>query len=249
MVEKPKIIVVILAQNSEKTIGKTYQDIPHGLVKKIIIHDDASKDRTVYIAKRLGLETIVQKISKGYGGSQKAAYTEALKQNADVIVMLHADYQYDPKKIPELVRPLIEGKRDIMLGSRMIGKGALRGRMPLWRYVGNKVLTKIENIVLGLDLSEFHTGLRAYNRNFLQTIPFKLNSDDFVFDQQVLIQAVVFGFKERIGEIGIPTRYFKEGSSISLKNSLIYTLDTVKSLLIYILHKYRIKTSKNLIRK
>jgi len=247
MVKRQKIVIVMPARNNEKTVERTYKDIPHGLVNGIIVNDNASKDKTVDVARKLGLKIIRQKKDRGYGGAQKALYSEALKQNAHIIIMLHPDYQYDPTKIPELIEPIVKGKRDVMLGSRMLHNNALKGGMPLWRYIGNKVLTKIENIILGLNLSEYHTGLRAFSRKFLETIPYNLNSDDFVFDQELLIQAAAFNFKGKIGEIDIPTRYFKEASSIKFMPALKYGIDTLKGLLSYLLHKYKIKKSRNLI--
>jgi glycosyltransferase involved in cell wall biosynthesis len=237
-----KVIVVMPAYNAEKTIEKTYREIPHGSVNKVIVVDDASHDRTVEISKKLGLKTIVHHKNKGYGGNQKTCYTEALNDGADIVVMLHPDYQYDSTKVPALIKPIIEGKYDMVLGSRMMGNGARKGGMPIWKIFGNKILTTLENTVFGLHMSEYHTGLRAYNRKFLETIPFKLNSDDFVFDQEVIAQAVAFNFK--IGEINIQTRYFKEASSINPKRAFRYGLWTLVTLVKFTLSKYGIKKYK-----
>lgn len=239
--KRSKVVVVMPAYNAEKTIEKTYRDIPKGFVDKVIVVDDASKDNTVEISRKLGLKVVVHRKNKGYGGNQKTCYKEALKDHADIVVMLHPDYQYDSTKIPELIKPISEGRKDFMLGSRMLGDGALKGGMPLWKFFGNKILTLLENFVLGLNLSEYHSGLRAYSRKFLTKIPYEFNSDDFVFDQEIIAQAVVFGFKDRIGEIGIPTRYFKEASTIKFRRAFKYGLGTIKTLLRFILHKYGIK--------
>lgn len=244
MTKRQKIFIVMPARNNEKTIERTYRDVPHGLVNGIIVNDNASKDKTIAVARKLGLKIIRQKEDRGYGGAQKALYNEALKQNADIVIMLHPDYQYDPTKIPELIEPIVKGRHVVMLGSRMLHNNAIKGGMPLWRYIGNKVLTKIENIVLGLNLSEYHTGLRAFSKKFLKTVPYNLNSDDFVFDQELLIQAAAFNFKGKIGEIDIPTRYFKEASSIKFMPALKYGIGTMKTLLRFVLHKYGIKKCK-----
>lgn len=237
--KKPKVIVVMPAYNAEKTIEKTYKEIPEGYVDKVIVVDDASRDRTVEIARKLGLKTIVHHKNKGYGGNQKTCYKEALKEGADIIVMLHPDYQYDSKKVPQMIKPIIDGRYDMVLGSRMMSDGARSGGMPIWKIFGNRLLTALENLVLNLNLSEYHTGLRAYNKEFLKNIPFELNSDDFVFDQETVVQAVSFGFK--IGEISVPTRYFKEASSINPKRAFKYGLYTILTLLKFVASKYGIK--------
>ncbi len=244
IVKNPKIIVVMPAYNAAKTIEKTYKEMPKNIVSKVIVVDDASRDNTVEISRKLGLKTIVHHKNTGYGGNQKTCYKEALKDGADVVVMVHPDYQYDSSKLPELVKPIIDGKKDFMLGSRMMGEGALKGGMPVWKFAGNKFLTLVENLILGLRLSEYHSGLRAYSRKFLENVPYIHNSDDFVFDQEIIAQAVVFGFKNRIGEIGIPTRYFKEASSIKFKRAFKYGWATLETLAKYILHKSGIKSYK-----
>jgi glycosyltransferase involved in cell wall biosynthesis len=220
-----KIIVVMPAYNAAKTLERTYQDIPMEVVDHIILVDDVSRDQTVEIAQRLGLQTIVHIQNKGYGGNQKSCYVEALLAGADIVVMLHPDYQYDSTKVPELIAPIQQGKFDMMMGSRLLDGGTLAGGMPLYKYISNRFLTLVENLVLGQQLSECHTGFRAYHRRVLTTIPFLLNSDNFVFDTEVIAQAVAFGFK--IGEIAVPTRYFAEASSVNFKNSIIYGLGTL----------------------
>ncbi len=244
IVKNPKIIVVMPAYNAEKTIEKTYREIPKGVVSKVIVVDDASKDNTVEISRKLGLKTIVHHKNTGYGGNQKTCYKEAVKDGADLKVMIHPDYQYDTTKLTELMNPIKEAEKDFMLGSRMMGEGALKGGMPVWKFFGNKFLTLVENLILGLKLSEYHSGLRAYSRKFLENVPYIHNSDDFVFDQEIIAQAVVFGFKNKIGEIGIPTRYFKEASSIKFKRAFKYGWATLGTLIKYILHVTGIKKYK-----
>lgn len=232
--KKPKVVVVMPAYFAEKTLEKTYKDIPKNSVDRVIVVDDASSDKTVQIARRLKLKTIVHPKNLGYGGNQKTCYKEALKESADIIIMLHPDYQYDPKLIPLLIEPIKQGYFDIMLGSRMqTREGALKGGMPIWKYISNRALTLIENIALGLNLSEYHTGYRAYTREVLKKIPFGRLSNDFVFDQQFLIWARVKKFK--IGEIAVPTKYFKEASSINFIRSTQYGFSVLLELIKYIL--------------
>ena len=207
-----KIIVVMPAYNAELTLEKTYRDIPAGFIDEVILCDDQSEDRTVEIAEKLGLTVIVHDKNKGYGGNQKTLYKEALKRRPDIIVMLHPDYQYDSKKIPELIEPALDNRADIVLGSRIMGRGALKGGMPFYKYISNRFLTFCENMALGLNLSEYHTGLRAYTRDSLEKISWQDNSDDFLFDAQVLIKAA--RMRLRIAEIPIETRYFKEASQV-----------------------------------
>jgi glycosyltransferase involved in cell wall biosynthesis len=230
-----KVIVVMPAYNAAQTLERTYADIPMEVVDHIILVDDVSQDQTVEIARRLGLETIVHVQNKGYGGNQKTCYLEALKAGAEIVVMLHPDYQYDSTRIPELIAPIRDGKYDMMMGSRLQGGGALAGGMPLYKYISNRFLTITENLVLGQHLSECHTGFRAYHRRALTTIPFLLNSDDFLFDTEIIAQVVGFGF--RIGEIPIPTRYFAEASSVDFKNSVIYGLGTLWTMLKFALDR------------
>lgn len=232
---KMKVIVVMPAYNAAKTLEKTYRDIPPETVDHVILVDDVSKDETIEVAQRLGLDVVVHLQNRGYGGNQKTCYLEALKNGADVVVMLHPDYQYDSRLIPQLIMPIQQGQVDMMLGSRMLGEGALKGGMPVWKFVANRFLTWAENTVLGQHLSEYHTGFRAYSRRVLETVPFLLNSDNFVFDTEMLAEAVAFGFQ--IGEIGVPTRYFKEASSVNFRNSVIYGLSTLWIMAIYLLNR------------
>ncbi|HEX5414433.1 MAG TPA: glycosyltransferase family 2 protein [Chloroflexota bacterium] len=226
MAQSKRVVVVMPAYNASKTLERTYADIPPGIVDKVILVDDVSRDDTVEIAQRLGLTVIVHPRNKGYGGNQKTCYLEALKDGADVVVMLHPDYQYDSRRIPELIQPILDDKADMVFGSRFLGDGPLAGGMPLYKYLSNRFLTITENLAFGLRLSECHTGFRAYSRKLLQTIPFVLNSDNFVFDTEVIAQAVAFGF--RIAEIGVPTRYFEDASSVNFGNSIIYGLSTLR---------------------
>lgn len=227
--KKPKVVIVMPAYFAEKTIERTYRDVPREFRKNIILVDDASRDGTVKIAKKLGLNVFIHKKNLGYGGNQKTCYREALKKKADIVVMIHPDYQYDATMTRELIRPLQDGWLDIMLGNRIRSrKEALAGGMPAYKYYANRFLTLAENIVLGLNLGEYHTGFRAYTREVLQTLPFKKFSNDFVFDQQMLIAAARRGFK--IGEIPMPVRYFPEASSINFVRSLKYGIETLVAL-------------------
>lgn len=221
-----KVIVVMPAFNAQYTLERTFHDIPKKLVDKVLLVDDHSSDETVKIAKRLGIKTFIHKNNRGYGANQKTCYKEALRLGADIVVMLHPDYQYDPKLIPWLTEPIKKGVFDVMLGSRIRSRyEALKGGMPLYKYFGNRLLTFIENLVLGLNLSEYHTGFRAYSRIVLETVPLAKFSDDFVFDQEILISASKNGFK--IGEISVPVKYFKEASSINFLRSVNYGLQTL----------------------
>ncbi|MDQ3705493.1 MAG: glycosyltransferase family 2 protein [Chloroflexota bacterium] len=224
---KPRVVVVMPAYNAARTLEKTHGDLPKDIVDKVILVDDASQDNTASIARQLGLDVIVHVQNKGYGGNQKTCYIEALNQGADIVVMLHPDNQYDATRIPSMIAPIVEGKADLVLGSRLLdGRSAtLQGGMPLWKYVSNRFLTTVENFALGTKLSEAHTGFRAYSRRLLTTIPFLLNSDDFVFDSEVIAQTVAFGFK--IAEVPVPTRYFPEASSVNFRRSVIYGLATL----------------------
>jgi glycosyltransferase involved in cell wall biosynthesis len=232
--ENKKICVVMPAYNAEKTLKKTIDDIPRNYVDAIILVDDCSRDNTAKVAKEMGLDFFVHDKNMGYGANQKTCYRLALERGADIVVMLHPDYQYDPKYIPYMVEPIKSGHFDIMLGSRMTSrKEVLSGGMPVYKYISNRLLTLIENIVLGLSLSEFHTGYRAYSRHVLETLPFANNSNDFVFDSEILIQAAHKNFI--IGEIFVPTKYFPEASIINFRRSLVYGLKTLGTLMKYIL--------------
>ena len=233
---KEHIVVIMPAYNAAKTLERTYRDLPMQVVDRIILVDDVSQDETVEIAQRLGLKTVVHVQNKGYGGNQKTCYLEALREGADIVVMLHPDYQYDSTLVPDLIAPIQRGEADMMLGSRFLGGQVRAGGMPFYKIVANRFLTTCENLVLGLRLSEAHTGFRAYRREVLETIPFLLNSDDFVFDSEVIAQVVAFGF--RISEIGVPTRYFEEASSVNFRRSVVYGFATLWTLVKFIAHKW-----------
>ncbi len=235
------VIVIMPAYNAAKTLEVTYASIPMDVVDKIILTDDVSKDDTVEIARQLGLKTIIHVRNRGYGGNQKTSYLEALKDGAEIVIMLHPDNQYDATRIPQLIAPIQRGECDMMIGSRFLGKDTLKGGMPLYKFISNRFLTWSENLVLQQNLSEYHSGFRAYSRKFLTTIPFILNSDDFVFDSEVLAQATAFNFN--IGEVAVPTRYFAEASSINFKRSAEYGLLTLWTLWKYLL--FRVGLSKN----
>ncbi len=222
-----KVIVIMPAYNAEKTLEKTFNDIPKDIVDKVILGDDCSFDRTVEIAKKLGIQVLKTPQNLGYGGNQKMLYREALQQGADIIVMLHPDWQYDATKIPALIAPLLSGAKDVMMGSRILGGrlGTLAGGMPIYKFISNRFLTWVENVVLRLNLSEYHTGFRAFTRKVLKKIPFEMNSDDFVFDTEVLAEVAAFGFKA--GEIPVPCRYFAEASEINFIRSTKYGLQTL----------------------
>ena len=244
MPEPPRVVIVMPAYNAARTLERTYADIPHDLVDHLILVDDVSQDETVEIAERLGLEVITHRQNLGYGGNQKTCYDRALEWGADVVVMLHPDYQYDATRIPELVGPIASGARDLMLGSRFLGD-PLAGGMPRWKYLSNRFLTGVENVAFGLRLSEYHTGLRAYSRRLLETIPYRLNSDDFVFDQELISQVVAAGGLN-IGEIAVPTRYFEEASSVNFRRSVVYGLSTLRVVVRFLLHRTGLRRSSKL---
>jgi glycosyltransferase involved in cell wall biosynthesis len=237
------IVIVMPAYNAAQTLERTYADIPHEIVDHVILVDDVSRDQTVEIARTLGLDVIVHRQNRGYGGNQKTCYDAALAVGADVVVMLHPDYQYDATRIPALVEPILRGEVDLMLGSRFLGD-PLAGGMPRWKYVSNRFLTTLENRIFGLRLSEYHTGFRAYSRRLLETIPYHRSSDDFVFDQELVAQAVAAGFA--IGEIAVPTRYFAEASSVGLRRSVVYGLATLRVCARFALHRVRVRPSPKL---
>ena len=241
MLEGEKVIVVMPAYNAAETLEKTYNDLPREIVDEIILVDDVSQDVTVEIARRLSLKVIIHVQNTGYGGNQKTCYLEALKDGASLVVMLHPDYQYDSRLVPELIRPIQEGTADLVLGSRILGGEALGGGMPLYKYLSNRFLTLVENLAFRKRLSEYHTGFRAYSRRFLETIPFLLNSDRFVFDSEILAQAVAYGFE--ITEIPVPTRYFKEASSVGVKDGLVYGIQTLGIVAKYLLNRFGILKS------
>jgi len=239
---KPKIVIVMPAYNAAKTLEKTYHDIPKGLASEVILVDDGSSDKTISVAKKIGLTVYIHKKNTGYGGNQKTCYKQALKRDPDIVVMIHPDYQYDSSLMNDLVKPIIDGRADIMLGSRIRTRSeALAGGMPLYKYIANRFLSLVENIVTGTNLSEFHTGFRAYNRKVLRSINFSKFSNDFVFDQQMLIAALYGNY--RISEIPVPVRYFKEASSINLIRSIRYGIMTLVVLADFILNKANLKRS------
>jgi len=240
--DKPKVIVVMPAYNAAKTLRLTYEAIPKTDVDHVILVDDGSGDDTLKIAKELNLEVFVHTRNYGYGGNQKTCYTEALKAGADIVVMLHPDYQYDPTLLPAVVAPLKAGEADVVLGSRLMGGNVMQQGMPWWKFLGNRMLTTIQNWALGQNLSEYHTGYRAFNRRVLEEIPFLLNSDNFVFDQEVLVQAIHLGF--RIKEVPVPTRYFKEASSASFYASMVYGFSILALLARYLLHRAALVSQK-----
>jgi glycosyltransferase involved in cell wall biosynthesis len=214
----------------------TYEKLPKDTVNLVILVDDGSTDATLEVARELGLEIFVHDRNYGYGANQKTCYTEALKAGADIVVMVHPDYQYDPTLVPQIVAPIVRGQADLVLGSRLAGGGsAIQQGMPWWKYLANRVLTGVENLAFRLRLSEYHTGYRAYSRRFLEAIPFLENSNDFVFDTQVLIQAATFGFK--IGEVPAIGRYHADASSVSFRTSTVYGLKTLAALARYVLHR------------
>jgi glycosyltransferase involved in cell wall biosynthesis len=234
------VVVVMPAYNAENTLEKTFYDLPSSLQSNVILVDDASTDSTVKIGQKLGITVIQHQSNLGYGGNQKTCYRTALAAGADIVVMLHPDYQYDAR-VCKIMAELIQlGNCDIVLGSRIRTRAeALEGGMPKWKYILNRISTFIENLVLGQSVSDFHTGLRAYSRNVLEKIPFELNSNDFGFDQEFLIQAINLNFK--IGDIPVPVRYFKEASSINFRRSMSYGLVTVRTILKLFFHKIGIK--------
>ncbi len=225
MLNGKRVIVVMPAFHAGRTLEATWRDLPREVVDHVIVVDDASDDDTVAVARDLGLEVILHPRNLGYGANQKTCYGEALKRDADIVVMVHPDYQYDPRLVTAMAGMIASDVYDMVIGSRILGGGALRGGMPRWKYVANRVLTLFENMLLGAKLSEYHTGFRAYRRALLEALPWQHNSDDFVFDNQLLAQAIVGRF--RIGEISVPTRYFPEASSIDFPRSVRYGLGVV----------------------
>jgi glycosyltransferase involved in cell wall biosynthesis len=215
-----RICVVMPAYNAEATLRQTVAEIDRSVADDIVLVDDASSDRTVAVARELGVHHVVHPENRGYGGNQKTCYREALARGADIVVMLHPDYQYSPRLLPAMAAMVASEHFDCVLGSRILGVGALKGGMPYWKYLANRILTLVENLLLGYKLAEYHTGYRAFSRRLLETLPLEENSDDFVFDNQMLAQALWFGFE--IGEITCPARYFEEASSIDFRRSVKY---------------------------
>ena len=235
MIENKRVAVVLPAYNAAKTLRATYDEIPKDIVDDCILTDDASSDDTVGVAAELGIHTIRHEHNRGYGGNQKTCYRAALDRGADIVVMLHPDYQYSPRLVTAMVAMLASGHFDAVLASRILGKGALAGGMPLYKYVANRGLTAIENLLLGVKLSEFHTGYRGWTREVLETLPLDACSDDFVFDNQMIAQVVHYGF--RIGELSCPARYFAEASSINFSRSVVYGIGVLDTAIRFRLHK------------
>jgi glycosyltransferase involved in cell wall biosynthesis len=233
MLNNKKIIVILPAYNAARTLEQTFSEIPMNIVDEVLLVD--SLDDTVRLAQRLGITTIVHEQNRGYGGNQKTCYRAALERGADIVVMLHPDYQYTPYLVTSLASMIAFGVYDVVLASRILGKGALKGGMPLYKYLANRMLTCIENVLLGQKLSEYHTGYRAFSRQVLETLPLDANSDDFVFDNQMLAQITWYGFS--IGEVSCPARYIPEASSINFRRSVIYGLGVLRTAFSYRLAK------------
>ena len=241
----PKIVVVMPAYNAGRTLRMTYEELPKDSVNLVILVDDGSTDSTLEIARELGLEIFVHDRNYGYGANQKTCYTEALRAGCDVVVMVHPDYQYDPTLVPKMIEPIVRHDADVVLGSRLKGGGsAVRQGMPWWKYVSNRVLTGLENVAFGLSLSEFHTGYRAFSREVLEAVNFRMNSDGFVFDQEIISQVVAARF--RITEIAVPVRYFPEASSASFWASCVYGFRILAVVTRYWLHRTRLIRSRRL---
>ena len=237
-----KTVVIMPAYNAAKTLKMTYLELPHEMIDLVLLVDDGSTDDTLEIARQLNLEIFVHNRNYGYGGNQKTCYMEALKAGADIVVMVHPDYQYDPTCLPQLIEPIKKGAADVVLGSRLMGQSAIKQGMPWWKYLGNRFLTRLENRAFRLDLSEYHTGYRAFSRLVLETINFHYNSDGFIFDQEVISQIVDAEFK--IKEVPVPTRYFAEASSASFADSVKYGMGILWLLLRYSLHKRKLIQQK-----
>ncbi len=220
MINSKRVMVVLPAYNAAKTLDLTYRDVPKNIVDEVLLVDDYSNDDTISIAKDMGIKVFQHDRNYGYGRNQKTCYREALRHNAEIIVMVHPDYQYTPKLITAMASMIAFDVYDVVLGSRIIGGGALKGGMPLYKYISNRFLTAFENIMLGSKLSEFHTGYRAFSKEVIENLPLYNNSDNFLFDNEMLAQVIYFGY--RVGEVSCPTKYFKEASSINLKESIIY---------------------------
>jgi glycosyltransferase involved in cell wall biosynthesis len=241
MLNGKKIIVVMPAYNAENTLEKTYNEIPFDIVDDVILVDDASRDRTPELSRRMGIHTIIHEKNLGYGGNQKSCYRAALNFGADIVIMVHPDYQYTPKLVPAMASMIAYGEFDAVLASRILGTGAIEGGMPIYKYVANRFLTLFQNLLLGQKLSEYHTGFRAFTREILQCLPMDQNSNDFVFDNQMLAQIVWYGY--RIGELTCPTRYFEDASSINFRRSVTYGLGVLETSLRFRLQKWGLHSS------
>jgi glycosyltransferase involved in cell wall biosynthesis len=240
MINGKRIAVVMPAYNAEKTLEITVRELSDLVDIKILV-DDSSKDQTATLSKQLGVLTFIHDANYGYGRNQQTCYREALAAGADIVVMVHPDYQYTPSLVPAMAGMIASGVYDMVLASRILGGGALKGGMPIYKYISNRLLTAFQNIFLGVKLSEYHTGFRAFSRELLETLPILENSDDFVFDNQMIAQAVMFGF--RIGEISCPTKYFEEASSINFKRSVEYGLGVLSTTFGFAAHKWNLRRS------
>ena len=235
MINGKRVTVVMPAYNAEKTLEKTYNEIPHDIVDNIILTDDASQDRTAEIARKLNIKTFVHMKNKGYGGNQKTCYQEALRIGSDIVIMLHPDYQYTPKLITAMASMIAYGVFDAIIASRILGNKAVVGGMPLYKYISNRFLTAVENFIIQQKLSEYHTGYRAFSAEVLRKIPLLENSDDFVFDNEMLLQTMYFGFK--VGEVSCPAKYFDDASSISFRRSVTYGIGVIHTSIKYFISK------------
>jgi glycosyltransferase involved in cell wall biosynthesis len=231
MIGGKRITVVLPAYNAARTLRATFDDIPHDIVDDIILTDDASRDETVELARELGIHTLRHQKNRGYGANQKTCYSTALERGGDIVVMLHPDYQYSPRLVTAMASMIASGEYDVVLGSRMLGRSARAGGMPRYKYVANRCLTTIQNLMVHQRLSEYHTGYRAWSREVLETLPLRVASNDFVFDNQMLVQAIHWGF--RIGEISCPTRYFDDASSINFRRSVSYGIGVLHTCVKY----------------
>ena len=236
MINGRRLVVVMPAYNAEKTLRQTYAEVPREYVDEVILVDDGSHDQTAEIARSLGIHTFVHPQNRGYGGNQKTCYTEALRRGGEIVVMVHPDYQYSPKLIVAMASMIASGHYDVALGSRILGNDTLAGGMPLYKYVANRALTLFENLMLGAKLSEYHTGFRAFSREVLEGLPLEENSDDFVFDNEMLAQAIYFGYQ--VGEISCPTRYMESASSINFRQSVRYGLGVVRVSMVFRLARW-----------
>jgi len=242
---QPKVVVVMPAYNAGRTLRKTYEALPQGRASEVIVVDDGSTDDTIEVARSLGLAVFLHERNYGYGANQKTCYIEALKAGAEIIVMVHPDYQYDPRLLPEMIEPILRGAADVVLGSRLIGSSGretIDGGMPWWKWIANRFLTGVENAAFGLRLSEYHTGYRAYSRRVLESIHFTMNGDGFIFDQEIMAQFVAARF--RIAETRVPVRYFPEASSAKFFASCVYGSKILLVVLKYLLHKHRLIRSR-----
>lgn len=244
MILNKKVVVVMPAYNAERTLEKTYREIPRPVVDTVILVDDKSQDRTVALAKKIGVDVVIEhEQNKGYGGNQKTCYREALRLGGDIIILLHPDYQYTPALIEPLAWLIAHETYDFAIGSRILGNDTLSGGMPFYKYAANRILTLLENLILWQHISEYHSGYRAFSRQVLETIPFEKNSDGFVFDNEILAQIFYAGF--RVGEISCPAKYFPEASSINFSNSLIYGWGCLKTMTRYRLQCLKIASYPN----